>query len=230
MADKMMRIAGRSVDGKAKAIKTSEDGVVCSNIAKDPATGNPVELSAIQDQLGNWVLRTVKAAEVAYDDVNDAFKTININDNFLDTTGTILKSHTITESGYVGNTFSSDILVVENLDISTYKDIGIIIKNNDLSATAKIKQVVLTTFSGAGASDYTAGKARGIYTITGVEVAPEAVYVTTLSELLKNGTPGNATTEIIGDWIKQFKTAFSICIAYIRTENGSYDISLIGGK
>lgn len=43
--------------------------------AEDPATGNPVNVTAAQDGSGKWVLRTVDAAPFAYDPTTQTIKT-----------------------------------------------------------------------------------------------------------------------------------------------------------
>jgi hypothetical protein len=80
MANEMIRMAGRGDDGLAKAIKTDNDGnlgvkLAGSILAKDPATGETVEVTAVQDNDGEWVFRMVDASPVAYDQATDTIKT-----------------------------------------------------------------------------------------------------------------------------------------------------------
>ena len=49
--------------------------LIGSILALDPATGDPVELSAVQRPDGSWVLLTADAAPYAYDSVNSLIKT-----------------------------------------------------------------------------------------------------------------------------------------------------------
>jgi len=48
-------------------------------IGRDPLTGDPVELTAVQDNDGNWVLRTVDSAPFAYNVIADAKRGLNVN-------------------------------------------------------------------------------------------------------------------------------------------------------
>lgn len=65
MADNMMRISGRGIDGTAKAIKTDNEGNLMtkqtSGIVANDGIGNLVELTAVQRIDGTWVLLTAEA-------------------------------------------------------------------------------------------------------------------------------------------------------------------------
>jgi len=67
---------------RIKALETALAGTLDvtlsgSILAKDPATGNPVELTAVQDDNEDWVLRIVDAAPFAYDQTAESLKTIS---------------------------------------------------------------------------------------------------------------------------------------------------------
>ena len=75
-----MRMGGRGQDGLAKPVQTDNDGNIISKITvKDIATGNPVELSGVVDDDGNFVLRTVDAAPFAYDSESGRLKVEVVN-------------------------------------------------------------------------------------------------------------------------------------------------------
>ena len=79
LLSKMMRICGRDPDGNSKAIRTDADGNVGvqltgSILAKDPVSGEPKELAAIEDGDGNWVLKIVESAPAAYIDARNIIR------------------------------------------------------------------------------------------------------------------------------------------------------------
>ena len=69
-------------DQAGKYVQTNEEGVLdmslLQSIVVNPVTGEQVSLSAVQDNDGNWVLRTVDAAPFAYNETTQRLKTESI--------------------------------------------------------------------------------------------------------------------------------------------------------
>ena len=96
--------AAEAVDTKMGTLLNSQDAdnnltvkQTKSILALNPATNEPVEVTAVQDDEGNWVLRTVKAAEVAYKEDEDVGYYVVKNTGEKEKT-TIWAEETLTDS------------------------------------------------------------------------------------------------------------------------------------
>ena len=229
---------GTEIIGKAKVQNVDTNGdelFTTSNpghmqlsgsiLAQDPATGDPVELTAIQDTSGNWVLRTVKAAEVAYNSDLDNFK--YINDGWRN--GTIIGAQTITASTYVGSVNHTVLNTAEVYDITPYRRVGLVVKNTDTANTATLGQIVITTQkTGTSAPDQATGKEREVWALSGVTVGPGATKYFIVDELISAGVASNSI-EGRADFVSLFKGGIAARVTFTATD-GACSVAFIGGE
>jgi len=201
-----------------------------SILAKDPISGVTKELTAMQDNDGNWVLRTVPAALFGYDPVDERWQTEVLND-------VTIANRTVEETILLADTeirnITSTYKEISASLLNKYRDIEIVVKSTlDQKVSISMRR-----------DDYTLSLPLSDGSVTlyhivapSTDVAhwiPASAGKVLLSDIVPKTNYGNGTasTDVAPFKKMYFRTGTMIRLHYRCTNaptTGVFSLSLIG--